>query len=498
VVQFSGIIIVNDGRDVTAERKDNVGNSESISIKGGNDKDLPPIFYDVPLIPQPNKTSCWAAAMAMLESYRLSEDQQTSVVYSANELADDFGYSLEQSYGWDRLNEVKEGLGLEIIKISGKTHPSPKQWQEMLSKHGPLYVTIEGIPSHAIIVNGISGDSTLNGTEIDFLNPQNTKITFDNNDTVFNPPNNGLKSTLSVEDLNRAFNGGELSELKFYENWRILYHPDLGSEATNIPTTGQSIACENLPTLIELRTGAIDVARAEALHWTDNSLVESSADALPRLQEYYLAAIDRTARDIRRSDPDAQRVANNKANDASRNTNPWSATFISWCYVKTYSNLNPEVVGWSLRDYARCLRDNNLFNADRGHFRYVRDALDFPGPVYEQVNHATTQVEVGDWIYANRTGGTHVDIVLELFETKDSSDNPIKWALSAGGNISGQTAGFRIYSLDTNGRLTTNHASPDRPDNTSLSTAIGLNLTQINSWRGDSVPSRMRGLVRLV
>ncbi len=279
----------------------------------------------------------------------------------------------------------------------------------------------------------------------------------------------------------------------FLEGW--TQSPQLESESTNTPTAGQSIVCENLPTLIELRTEAIDVAKSEALHWTDNSLVESSTDALSRLQEYYLATIDRTTRDIRRLNQDAQSVANNRASDASSNTQPWSAAFISWCYVKAYSNLNPGVVGWSLRDYAKCLRDNDLFNADRGHFRYVRDALSFPGPVYEQVNHATTQVEVGDWIFATRDGGTHVDIVLELFETRDRANNPIKWALSAGGNIT-HTAGFRIYSLDVNDKLTTNHASLDRPDNTSLSNTIGLNLSQINSWRG--APNRMRGLVRLV
>ncbi|MEH6442877.1 MAG: papain-like cysteine protease family protein [Oceanospirillaceae bacterium] len=502
---------IEDGRAVEGVRTDPDGTVEKVKIDGATAQaDAPTpmeaIYYNVPLIAQPNKTACWAASMAMLESYRLSEAQQSSVIYSANQLADDYGYSLEQSYGWDRLGDVKEGLGLETIEISGNVHPSPEQWREMLIEYGPLYVTIEGIPSHAIVVNGISGDATLSGTNIDFLNPTNTTIDFDNHDTIFTPANNGLKATLSVEELNQAFNGGELSKLKFYENWRILYHPDLAKQAPDTPdTTGQASRCENLPSLIELRTQAIAVASAEALHWTVNNLKENSSAALARLQDFHLAAVDRTSRDIRRSNTRARTIANTRGNNAAGNHQkrpakefPWSAVFISWCYVKAYSNLNPGVVGWSLRDYAKCLRENNLFNADRGHFRYVQSALAFRTDgqgVYVKENHRTAAVEVGDWIYTSRSGGTHVDIVLAIFSTQDSNDALIQWALAAGGNIT-NTAGFRVYSLDTSGLLASKHRPIDRPDDISLNSQTGLNLAQINSWAG--VTNLIRGLIRLV
>ena len=83
-------------------------------------------------------------------------------------------------------------------------------------------------------------------------------------------------------------------------------------------STKQSNPCQNLPTLIELRTGAIGVAKSEAWDWTDKGLIESNPDALAKLKDYYLAAIDRTPYQISRPYEVAKKEADRKAENASK------------------------------------------------------------------------------------------------------------------------------------------------------------------------------------
>ncbi|GHD04325.1 N-acetylmuramoyl-L-alanine amidase [Zhihengliuella salsuginis] len=225
------------GHSVSATRSDRSGTSETLEVRpSGAEQSFSPVYYDVPLVAQPNKTACWAAAMAMLESYRRSQAEQASVVLSAADLADEVGYSLEQSYGWDRLEDVNDYLGLRSVPLSGQQYPDPAQWHEWLVAHGPLFVTIDGAPTHAIIVRGISGDGTADGTQLDILNPWDTGAVFDADPTVFNPENTGLATQLSVTDLNNEFNGGQLAQLAHYTHWRVLYHPQNAPGSTIAPT----------------------------------------------------------------------------------------------------------------------------------------------------------------------------------------------------------------------------------------------------------------------
>ncbi|MCQ0110685.1 N-acetylmuramoyl-L-alanine amidase [Zhouia amylolytica] len=230
---------INRGQSVQAQRTDADGTHESIEVNAPSGGTLSPISYDVPLIPQPNKTSCWAASMAMLVSYSRSLQTSSSVVISAAELADEVGYTLEQSYGWDRLENVKDYFGFEEITLQGSQFPSPSQWRSWLENYGPLYITVVGAPSHAIIVHGIEGDMTESGTRLSILNPWDTEESFDNDPTVFNPPNEGYRDdNVLVSDLNNRMNAGNLSTLSIYENWRVLYLPGLGSPSSSVPPSG--------------------------------------------------------------------------------------------------------------------------------------------------------------------------------------------------------------------------------------------------------------------
>jgi V8-like Glu-specific endopeptidase len=184
------------------------------------------IHYDVELYPQPDKLSCWAGAMAMLVSYRRRQS------ITPESLAQEVGRSLRTSYGWDMLEAVKDQFGFKTIELPSNVsfYVSPEQWHSWLSDYGPLWVTTIGAPAHAVIVAGISGDLTFEGTTIEILNPWDTTTRYDRDQVDFNPPNHGRKYSQSFADFTNAFGSLGLAD---YGSWRVLYLPPI--------TTGQSL-----------------------------------------------------------------------------------------------------------------------------------------------------------------------------------------------------------------------------------------------------------------
>jgi hypothetical protein len=176
------------------------------------------VVYDVPLIPQPDKLSCWAGSMAMLLSFR----RQAS--YPPEQLANDVGMSLRTSYGWDLLEAVKNRFGFVDIPLpsDASLYPSPDQWALWLTDNGPLWVTTIGAPSHAIIVRGITGDLTPAGTQMLINNPWDTSTNFTDDPIDFSPANVGIAYQQTFADLASDFGNLALSD---YGSWRVLYLP---------------------------------------------------------------------------------------------------------------------------------------------------------------------------------------------------------------------------------------------------------------------------------
>ena len=174
--------------------------------------------YDVALIPQPDKLSCWAGSMAMLVSYR----RQQSL--TPESLAEEVGRSLRTCYGWDMLEEVKDHFGFVDIELPSNAtlYETPQQWADWLSQYGPLWVTVRGNPSHAIIVHGISGDLTPDGTTIAINNPWDASASFSNDEIDFSPPNEGKATNQSFADFASDFGNMDLAD---YGSWRVLYLP---------------------------------------------------------------------------------------------------------------------------------------------------------------------------------------------------------------------------------------------------------------------------------
>lgn len=177
------------------------------------------LSYPVPLIPQTDKLSCWAASMAMLLSYRKNAS------FSPESLANEVDRSLRTSYDWDMLEDVKDHFGFQDISLpsDASLYVSPQQWYDWLDQFGPLWVTIVGTPSHAIITSGITGDLTFEGATMSILNPWDTTINFDDDEIDFHPYNNGRSYISSFQGFANDF--GNLGLGQPPGNWRILYLP---------------------------------------------------------------------------------------------------------------------------------------------------------------------------------------------------------------------------------------------------------------------------------
>jgi N-acetylmuramoyl-L-alanine amidase len=188
--------------------------TKSLGVElGGTSVDLK---FAVPLIPQPDKASCWAASMSMLLSYY----RQASM--TPESLTQQVNLSLRMSYGWSTLEAVRRKfLFKEITLPSNLSYvPPPDQWYQWLDRYGPLWVTIKGAPSHAVIVSGISGDLTTGNTSIHILNPWDRRARFDSDPVEFHPANSGHEETLSYDDFSKSFGNMGLAN---YGHWRVLY-----------------------------------------------------------------------------------------------------------------------------------------------------------------------------------------------------------------------------------------------------------------------------------
>jgi hypothetical protein len=114
------------------------------------------VHQSVSLVAQPTEQSCWAASIAMLLS-TTPED----VVQQA-------GMSLDEGYGWDKIEPAAKTLGLaELAPACGM----PDLMASWVQDNGPLWVVEVGAPYHAVVVAGVEGDGSIDGTHVIVYNP---------------------------------------------------------------------------------------------------------------------------------------------------------------------------------------------------------------------------------------------------------------------------------------------------------------------------------------
>ncbi len=137
---------------------------------------------DVPLITQ-TTANCWEASLAMVVSWRQNASVVPEAILPNSAFLNQWcvaGLDLDHE-------EIFRYYGLMIDR--NFTSYSPSDYERILRERGPIWVVIDvsseidnvdldsvdrDIAPHAIVITGISGDGSLDGTNIYFNNPWGT------------------------------------------------------------------------------------------------------------------------------------------------------------------------------------------------------------------------------------------------------------------------------------------------------------------------------------
>lgn len=154
------------GKNKNSKKRGNAKGASSLSPTGNKEK-----FerrYDVDLISKNTDLSSWAASAAMIVGWRdkVSVDSKEitgKVDYWRNYYDKDNG----------KLNADKvDAFEYWGLTPAGALPYTPAQLRQFL-EYGPLWVGTNGEGKNAIVISGISGDGTTEGTIIHFNNPDN-------------------------------------------------------------------------------------------------------------------------------------------------------------------------------------------------------------------------------------------------------------------------------------------------------------------------------------
>jgi GH24 family phage-related lysozyme (muramidase) len=120
---------------------------------------------------QPSPMTCWATVIAMMTSWKRQQSiaARDAIAPGGAEFLTKFDNN--QALDAASAGRLYQALGLVAMQ---SLNPSIDGWDQYLRLYGPLYVDI-GYPqasmTHAVIVTGISGDGTADGTTITYIDP---------------------------------------------------------------------------------------------------------------------------------------------------------------------------------------------------------------------------------------------------------------------------------------------------------------------------------------
>jgi len=180
----------NQESNQAVDETDGISQSEANSggdaaVAGAEDKQIS-IDYQVELISQPTDVSCWAAGLAMVVSFR---DQAS---YAAEEVALRANMDINKGYGW---NDIRGAVSTWQLNEEGPTCAMPNYWASLLQSSGPIWVVEKGNPgAHAVVLIGMHGDNTPEGTNVTLNNPW--------------PPNQGRTEEKTFLDFDTEFGLG--------------------------------------------------------------------------------------------------------------------------------------------------------------------------------------------------------------------------------------------------------------------------------------------------
>ena len=142
-------------------RSSHVSTTQSWSAPFGQSIDTQ--WNDVFLVPQPNGVTCWAAAAAMVYGWK------HRVSISPQSIADISGFPSDGGLSVNNHDELARAIGL--IPVSPQSY-TVEGFRNLLEANGPLWVA-SGTPAggHAVVVVGLSGDGTPDGTTVRYHDP---------------------------------------------------------------------------------------------------------------------------------------------------------------------------------------------------------------------------------------------------------------------------------------------------------------------------------------
>jgi N-acetylmuramoyl-L-alanine amidase len=122
------------------------------------------VWHEVPLVPQVTGMSCWAAAAAMIIGWRDRIDIDPEELARAGGRWEEYRDGLIP----ENVDTLAQAFGLIIEPLRPVTAAALRK---LLVENGPLWVGEASPALHVIVVAGLVGDGTLDGTRVRVIDP---------------------------------------------------------------------------------------------------------------------------------------------------------------------------------------------------------------------------------------------------------------------------------------------------------------------------------------
>jgi hypothetical protein len=119
------------------------------------------INYQVAGMSQPTPVSCWATSFAVVINYRDGSNITPADVGKA------VGRDISTEETWDEVTQAAHAFNLQS---SASACMDANGWASLLQQYGPLWICINN-GSHAVVLNGMSGDGSADGTTFLITDP---------------------------------------------------------------------------------------------------------------------------------------------------------------------------------------------------------------------------------------------------------------------------------------------------------------------------------------
>jgi hypothetical protein len=138
-------------------------NWQPVNSTGPGDETATPVnvVYQVAGMSQPADHACWATSFAVVINYRDGSNLTPADVSNA------VGVDITATESWSDVTNAANHFGLQQ---SASACMNIQGWAQLLSAYGPLWICING-GSHAVVVNGVQGDGTTQGTSFSITDP---------------------------------------------------------------------------------------------------------------------------------------------------------------------------------------------------------------------------------------------------------------------------------------------------------------------------------------